>query len=310
MICEEDMRSDVAANHADDLIAEEPRRKAASPGQRFLRRFLRHRLAVVSAILLVLLAITAIVAPLLPLPDPVKIDARALRKPPSATHWLGTDDTGRDVLSRLIWGSRVSLSVGLVAASISVTIGTLIGLASGYGGGQIDFWLMRLTEVVMTIPTLIIIISLVAVLGPSIYNVMGVIGLFGWAGLARLVRAETLSLRERDFVMASRCIGATGRRIMFRHILPNVTAPIIVAGTFAVAGAILSEASLSFLGIGVRPPTPTWGNMLMRAQSLTVLESMPWLWLPPGLLITLVVLSINFLGDALRDALDPRLLNR
>ncbi|MEJ5197799.1 MAG: oligopeptide ABC transporter permease [Anaerolineae bacterium] len=304
------MTHTVAPNHADEFIAGEPRRKAATPGRRFLRRFLRHRLAVVSAILLLFLSVAAIAAPILPLPDPVKIDARALRKPPSEAHWLGTDDAGRDVLSRLVWGGRISLSVGLVAASISVTIGTLIGLASGYGGGQIDFWLMRLTEVVMTIPTLIIIISLVAVLGPSIYNVMGVIGLFGWAGIARLVRAETLSLRERDFVMASRCIGARGRRIMFRHILPNVTAPIIVAGTFAVAGAILSEASLSFLGIGVRPPTPTWGNMLMRAQSLTVLESMPWLWLPPGLMITLVVLSINFLGDALRDALDPRLLNR
>lgn len=292
------------------LLTAEPRRKASSPRQRFLRRFLRHRLAVASAILLFLLTLSAIAAPALPLADPLKIDARAIRKPPTAAHWLGTDETGRDVLSRLVWGSQVSLSVGLVAASISVTIGTLIGLASGYGGGKVDFWLMRLTDVVMTIPTLIIIISLVAVLGPSIYNVMVVIGIFGWAGIARLVRAETLSLRERDFVMASRCIGARSRRIMFRHILPNVTAPIIVAGTFAVAGAILSEASLSFLGIGVRVPTPTWGNMLTRAQSLTVLESMPWLWLPPGLLITLVVLSINFLGDALRDALDPRLLNR
>ncbi len=275
-----------------------------------MRRFLRHRLAVVGAILLILLVLLALTAPILPLADPFKIDARAIRKPPSAAHWLGTDETGRDVLSRLIWGARVSLSVGLVAASISVTIGTLIGLTSGYSGGKIDFWLMRLTDVVMTIPTLIIIISLVAVLGPSIYNVMIVIGIFGWAGIARLVRAETLSLRERDFVMASRCVGASARRIMFRHILPNVTAPIIVAGTFAVAGAILSEASLSFLGIGVRVPTPTWGNMLTRAQSLTVLEAMPWLWLPPGLMITLVVLSINFLGDALRDALDPRLLNR
>ena len=296
---------------ADDApLTAERRPKASSPGRRFLRRFMRHRLAVASAILLFLLTISAVAAPLLPLADPVKIDARSIRKPPTAAHVLGTDETGRDVLSRLVWGSQVSLSVGLVAASISVTIGTLIGLASGYGGGKVDFWLMRLTDVVMTIPTLIIIISLVAVLGPSIYNVMVVIGIFGWAGIARLVRAETLSLRERDFVMASRCVGARSGRIMFRHILPNVTAPIIVAGTFAVAGAILSEASLSFLGIGVRVPTPTWGNMLTRAQSLTVLESMPWLWLPPGLMITLVVLSINFLGDALRDALDPRLLNR
>jgi peptide/nickel transport system permease protein len=288
----------------------ERRRKAATPGRRFLRRFVRHRLAVLGAFLLAILIILAVAAPIVAPYDPAAIDARALRKPPTAAHWLGTDDAGRDVLSRLIWGAQVSLSVGLVAASISVTIGTLIGLASGYSGGKVDFWLMRLTDVVMTIPTLIIIISLVAVLGPSILNVMLVIGIFGWAGIARLVRGETLSLRERDFVTASRCVGATGRRIMFRHILPNVTAPIIVAGTFAIAGAILSEAGLSFLGIGVRPPTATWGNMLNRAQSLTVLESMPWLWLPPGLLITLVVLSINFLGDALRDALDPRQSSR
>ena len=291
-------------------LDDQRRRRAATPGRRFLRRFMRHRLAVASAILLIVLIITAIAAPIVAPHDPLAIDARALRKPPTLAHLLGTDDAGRDMLSRLIWGAQISLAVGLVAASISVTIGTLIGLASGFLGGKVDFWLMRLTDVVMTIPTLIIIISLVAVLGPSIYNVMLVIGIFGWAGIARLVRAETLSLRERDFVMASRCVGAASRRIMFRHILPNVTAPIIVAGTFAIAGAILAEASLSFLGIGVRPPTPTWGSMLNRAQSLTVLESMPWLWLPPGLMITLVVLSINFLGDALRDALDPRLLNK
>ncbi|MEJ5197781.1 MAG: ABC transporter permease, partial [Anaerolineae bacterium] len=156
----------------------------------------------------------------------------------------------------------------------------------------------------------IIIITLVSVLGPSIFNIMFVIGIFGWTGTCRLVRGETLSVRERDFVLASRCVGASPLRIMFRHILPNVVAPIIVAGTFMIAGAILSEAGLSFLGLGVRMPTPTWGNMLTNAQSITVLESMPWLWLPPGLLITAVVLSINFLGDALRDALDPRLLNR
>jgi peptide/nickel transport system permease protein len=191
-----------------------------------------------------------------------------------------------------------------------MTIGTLLGLASGFFGGRVDFWLMRVTDVFMTIPTLIIMITMASVLGPSIWNVMMVIGVFGWTGIARLVRGETLSLRERDFVTASRCLGASSRRIMFQHILPNVTAPIAVAGTFAVAGAILAEAGLSFLGIGVRIPTPTWGNMLTKAQSLTVLESQQWLWLPPGLLITLVVLAINFLGDALRDALDPRLLNR
>jgi len=298
--------SDAIANTTSTIV--ETRR--LSPGQRIVRRFLQHRLAVLSVVVLVVLSIVAIGAPVFARYDPFAIDPMHIRKPPSAAHWLGTDETGRDVLSRLIWGGRVSLSVGLVAASISVTIGTVLGLVSGFSGGQVDFWLMRLTDVVMTIPTLIIMITLAAVLGPSIWNVMMVIGIFGWTGIARLVRGETLSLRERDFVMASRCLGASSRRIMFRHILPNVTAPIVVAGTFAIAGAILSEAGLSFLGIGVRIPTPTWGNMLTKAQQITVLESMPWLWLPPGLLITLVVLSINFLGDALRDALDPRLLNR
>ena len=297
-----------AALSPDAMLAFQTRR--VTPRQRFFRRFLKHRLAVVSAIILLFLVIIAILAPILSPYPPFDIDGRAVRQPPTAAHLLGTDETGRDVLSRLIWGARVSLAVGLVAASISITIGTLIGLSSAFFGGKVDFWLMRVTDVVMTIPTLIIIITLVAILGPSIWNAMFVIGIFGWTGIARLVHGETLSTRERDFVTASHCLGASSRRIMFRHILPNVTAPIIVAGTFAVAGAILTEASLSFLGIGVRIPTPTWGNMLTKAQSLTVLERMPWLWLPPGLAITIVVLSINFLGDALRDALDPRLLNR
>jgi peptide/nickel transport system permease protein len=286
-------------------------RPFASPMRRTWRRFLRHRLAVVGGAIVILLTLISIAAPILSPYDPIiDADYHNIRKPPSATHLLGTDGNGRDVLSRAMWGGRVSIFVGLAAALVSVSIGTVIGLASGYLGGKTDFWLMRLTEVVMTIPTLIIIISLVAVLGPSMFNIIGVIGIFGWAGIARLVRGEVLSLRERDFVMASRCVGASAPRMMFRHILPNVLAPIIVAGTFAIAFAILQEAGLSFLGLGVQIPTPTWGNMLTGAQSGTILESMPWLWVPPGLLITLVVLSINFLGDALRDALDPRLLNR
>lgn len=302
-------------NHPDawhDLNEQERRllSRHDTPFRRSVRRFVRHRMAVVGAIVLLALSLAAIAAPIISPHDPVEVDVTAIKKPPSAAHPLGTDYAGRDVLSRLIWGGRVSLSVGLVAAGIAVSIGTVLGLISGFSGRWVDFWLQRVTDVVMTIPTFIIIITLVAVLGPSIFNIMFVIGIFGWTGTCRLVRGETLSVRERDFVLASRCVGASPLRIMFRHILPNVVAPIIVAGTFMIAGAILSEAGLSFLGLGVRMPTPTWGNMLTNAQSITVLESMPWLWLPPGLLITAVVLSINFLGDALRDALDPRLLNR
>ncbi len=302
-------------NDRDDFqhLDERERRLLSSrdtPLKRSLRRFLRHRMAVIGALVLLILGLTSLGAPIIAPYDPAEVDVTAIKKPPSSAHLLGTDYAGRDVLSRLIWGGRVSLSVGLVAAGIAVAIGTVIGLISGFSGRWVDFWLQRLTDVVMTIPTFIIVITLVAVLGPSIFNIMFVIGIFGWTGTCRLVRGETLSMRERDFVMASRCIGASPLRIMFRHILPNVIAPVIVAGTFLIAGAILSEAGLSFLGLGVRMPTATWGNMLTNAQSITVLESMPWLWLPPGLLITAVVLSINFLGDALRDALDPRLLNR
>lgn len=259
---------------------------------------------------MIIFVFSALTAPLLAPYPPNRVDVKALKEAPSATHWLGTDGAGRDVLSRLIFGTRISLSVGLVAAGIAISIGTILGLFSGFYGGRVDFWIMRFTDVVMTIPTLIIIITVVAFVGPSILNVMVVIGLFGWTGTCRVVRGETLSLRERDFVLAARCLGVPTRRIVFRHILPNVVAPIIVAGTFFVAGAILLEAALSFLGIGVQIPTATWGNMLTEAQSLTVLERMPWLWLPPGLLIVLTVLSINFIGDALRDALDPRLSRR
>jgi peptide/nickel transport system permease protein len=274
---------------------------------RFWRRFSRHRLAVLGCVVLLILIFAAVTAPLVAPYPPHQIDVKALKQPPSAVHLLGTDGAGRDVLSRLIYAGRVSLSVGLIAAGIAISIGTVLGLISGFYGGRVDFWIMRLTDVMMTIPTLIIIITVVAAVGPSIYNIMIVLGVFGWPGACRLVRGETLSLRERDFSLAARCLGVPTRRIVFRHILPNVVAPIIVAGTFFVAGAILSEAALSFLGIGVQIPTATWGNMLTDAQSLTVLEQMPWLWLPPGLMITITVLSINFIGDALRDALDPRL---
>lgn len=274
---------------------------------RFWRRFSRHRLAVIGCVVLLALVIAAVGAPLVAPYPPHQIDVKALKNPPTLAHPLGTDGAGRDVLSRLIFAGRISLSVGLIAAGIAISIGTMLGLVSGFYGGRVDFWIMRLTDVMMTIPTLIIIITVVAAVGPSIYNIMIVLGIFGWPGTCRLVRGETLSLRERDFTLAARCLGVPTGRIVFRHILPNVVAPIVVAGTFFVAGAILSEAALSFLGIGVQIPTATWGNMLTDAQSLTVLEQMPWLWLPPGVMITVTVLSINFIGDALRDALDPRL---
>jgi peptide/nickel transport system permease protein len=272
------------------------------------QRFRRHRLALLGSAMLLLLTIGAIGAPLFARQGPYRVDLRSYRKPPSATHLLGTDSSGRDVLSRLLYAGRVSLSVGLVAVSIYTAIGILLGSLAGFYGGWVDALIMRFADIVLSFPSLIIIITVVSVLGPSIYNVMLVIGLLGWPPIARIMRGQFLSLREREFIIAARAVGTRNSRIIFRHMLPNALAPVIVAATFGIAYAILLEAGLSFLGLGVQPPTPSWGNLLTDAQSITVLEQMPWLWVPPGLLIALAVLAINFIGDGLRDALDPYLL--
>jgi peptide/nickel transport system permease protein len=274
------------------------------------RRFRRHRLAMAGLTIVVVLVFLAVFAPLLTTHSPQAIDLSAYRLGPSVDHPLGTDTAGRDVFSRLLYAGRVSLSVGLVAVSIYTAIGVVLGALAGYFGGWVDATVMRLADVVLSFPTLIIIITLASVLGPSIYNVMLAIGLLGWPPTARLLRGELLSLREREFVIGARAVGCSDRRLIFRYLLPNAMAPVLVAATFGIAYAILIEAGLSFLGLGVQPPTSSWGNMLTDAQSLTVLESMPWLWLPPGLMIALAVLSINFIGDGLRDALDPYLMNR
>jgi len=242
--------------------------------------------------------------------DPYRGDLDQLKQPPSATHLLGTDAAGRDVFARLVFGARISMLVGLTAVAISSVIGTLIGLVSGYAGGVVDNVLMRFTELVMTFPTFFAVILLVALIGPNILNVIVVIGVLGWTGLARLVRGQTLSLREREYVTAAQALGVPLWRILMRHVLPGVLPHVMVAATLLLASAILTEASLSFLGLGVQMPTSTWGNMLNAAQSLPVLTNQPWLWLPPGLCIALTVLAVNFVGDGLRDALDPRMGNR
>jgi peptide/nickel transport system permease protein len=259
-----------------------------------------------SVVVLVLGAL-ALCAPLVARTHPYEIDLTAARQGPSFEHWLGTDQLGRDVWSRTVYGGRVSLSVGLVAMTLSTVIGTLLGAVSGYAGGLVDALIMRLTDVVLSFPVLVLIVVLVGILGPSIYNVMGVIGLLGWPAICRLVRSQFLSLRETDFVLAARCVGVPGRQIILRHILPNSIAPVVVSATFIIAGAILSEAGLSFLGLGVQVPVPSWGSMLNAAKDLTVMETMPWFWIPPGVAVALCVLSINFIGDGLRDALDARM---
>lgn len=253
-----------------------------------------------------ILALAAIFAPFVATHDPYRVDLLAAGQPPSAEHWLGTDEVGRDVFSRLVYGSRVSLSVGLVAVTIYTLLGTLLGSLSGHFGGLVDAGIQRLTDTVMCFPPLIIIIAAVSIAGPSIWNVMLIIGLLTWTGTCRLVRAQFLSLREQEFVEAARAVGVGDIRLIFRHVLPNALAPVIVSATFGVAAAILTEAGLSFLGLGVQPPTPSWGNLINLAQSATILQQMPWLWAPPGILIAIAVLSINFVGDGLRDALDPR----
>ncbi len=295
-------------------LAEEPMRGLATPTLDRPRRrvsvwnrFLRHRLAMAGGAVLLFLALSAIFAPLIARSDPYAIDLSSYRAGPSAAHWLGTDSAGRDVFSRLLYAGRVSLTVGLVSVAIYCSIGILLGALGGFYGSWIDTTVMRLADVFLSFPSLIIIITLAAVFGPSITNLILAIGVLGWPPIARILRGELLSLREREFIVAARASGASNGRLIFRYLLPNAMAPVIVAATLGIAYAILLEAGLSVLGLGVQPPTPSWGNMLTDAQSLTVLSSMPWLWLPPGLMIGLAVLAINFLGDGLRDALDPYL---
>ncbi|MCE7982199.1 MAG: ABC transporter permease [Caldilinea sp. CFX5] len=281
-------------------------RPVDSPYARTWRRFRRHKLAIASLIFVTIVALMGIFAPFVAPKDPLKTSLIDSLVPPSAEYWLGTDPVGRDVWSRTVYAIRVSLSVGLVAVGISLLIALLLGTISGYYGGAVDMIVMRLTDVIMTIPGLVIIMAAVSVLGPSIYNVMAAIGILGWPGMARLLRAQILSVRERDYVRAAKSIGVADWRIMVRHVLPNAVAPVLVAATFGVAAAILTEAALSFLGFGVLPPTPSWGNMLNAARSLSRLQENPWFWVPPGMMILLTVLAINFIGDGLRDALDPR----
>ena len=277
-----------------------------SPGRLALQRFLRHRLALIGLVIIALIAALSILAPIIAPADPLKVDLAFFRKPPNSAHLLGTDSAGRDVLSRLLYAGQVSLTVGLVAALMSTTIGLVLGSIAGTYGGWVDAVIMRLTDVVLSFPALVVIITVVALVGPSMQTVILGIGLFYWPTACRIVRGMALSLREQDFFVAARALGATTTHVILRHMIPSVLSPLTVTATFAVAQAILLEAALSFLGLGVRPPQPSWGNMLNEAQSLTILESMPWLWLPPGLAIAITVLAINFIGDGLRDALDPR----
>jgi peptide/nickel transport system permease protein len=268
-------------------------------------RFFKHKLAVIGLVIITLFFLMAIFAPIIAPEDPLEVGYEFEAKP-SSEHLLGTDQVGRDVLSRLIYASRISLAVGLGAVSIYVVIGTILGAIAGYMGKWADMIIMRITDVFMSFPFLMVILVLVSVMGPSLFNIILVLGILGWPPIARLVRGSVLSLKEMDYVKAGVALGYTAPKILLHHILPNALAPILVNATFGIASAIIMEASLSFLGMGVQPPTASWGNMLTEAQSLTVLAGQPWLWIPPGLMIILAVISINFMGDGLRDAVDPK----
>jgi peptide/nickel transport system permease protein len=278
-----------------------------SPRRAALRRFLRYRLAIVGVILLAIIALMAIFAPLLTPWPPNWIDfSTGARQPPSPEHILGTDVSARDVWSRVLYGARTSMMVGFGAVTLYLIIGTLFGLAAGFYGRFVDQGIMRFTDTIMAIPPLLLIIVFVALAGPSIVSVIAVIGLLGWPVTARLVRGQLLVLRESEFITASRVIGVPDRTILFRHMLPNILGPLTVVATFGVATAVLLESSLSFLGLGVRPPEASWGNLITEAVSPVVLTQLPWQWVPAAIAITTTVLAVNFIGDGLRDAIDPR----
>jgi peptide/nickel transport system permease protein len=283
-------------------------RHALAQGRRFLSNVLETRLVGTGLSILGLVVFCALFANLISPHSPIEQDYLAITEAPTTAHWLGTDDLGRDILTRIIYGSRISLLVGVIAVGIALALGVSFGLLAGYAGGTVDDVVMRVVDAVQAFPGLILALGITAALGPGIEKVMIAIGIVSMPAIARLTRAQALSIREREFVHAARVLGASPLKIVWRHIWPNVTAPIIVQATLLIASAILTEAGLSFLGVGVVPPTPTWGSMLRTGSQY--LEVAPWLAFAPGVAIFATVLAFNFVGDGLRRALDPRLLSR
>ncbi|MBP7110460.1 MAG: ABC transporter permease [Firmicutes bacterium] len=281
-------------------------KEAPSPKFKALRSFARHKLGLFGIVVLVAFILTALLAPVIVPNDPYTMKLEEPFLPlGSPGHPLGTDNFGRDMLSRLVYGARISLLIGVVVVSVAAVLGTVLGLMAGYYGGWADFVIMRMVEVFYSFPFLILVIAVMAILGPSIFNVMWVLGVVSWPSYARVVRAQVLSLKSSDFVSAARATGCGDSRIIFKHILPNTMTPIIVQATLGIPNAILSSASLGFLGFGVQPPTPEWGSMVSQGKDYIMMNSN--LIILPGLCIFVVVLCFNFIGDALRDTLDPRL---
>jgi peptide/nickel transport system permease protein len=279
----------------------EPRKRTS-----FWRRFIRHRMALVGLIFVLAVTVAALLTPVVSPYDPYKMQLGDARKTPSLSHPLGTDKLGRDTLTRVFVGGRISILVAVSAVAISSGLGALLGLIAGYFRGWPDAIISRVTDIFMSFPLFVLLIVLVAMLGPSVLNVILIIGFLGWMVVTRVVRGQVLAVMNEPYIEAAIAAGATPQEILLKQVLPNAFAPIVVASTLGVANAMLSEAALSFLGLGIQPPTPSWGNMLNAAQSLQVLVNEPWVWIGPGFAIAFTVLSINFLGDGLQDALDPR----
>ncbi|MFN8444563.1 MAG: ABC transporter permease [Caldilineaceae bacterium] len=274
-----------------------------SPLRKALRRFRRHRLAMVGITIIVLLVLAALLGSQT---AALEQNLRAMNKPPSPDHLFGTDRIGRDILARTLVGGRISLAVGLVAVLFSTSIGIVLGAIAGFSGGWVDQVIMRVVDVVLSFPVIILLLCVASLVGPSIFNVMAMIGLLTWPTPCRIMRGQFLALRERAFVEAARCLGVTNFNISVRHIIPNAIAPVLVYASFAVATAVLLEAGLSYLGLGVQPPTPSWGNMLNTARNISTMERTSWQWIPPAIMTVLFVLAVNFVGDGIRDALDPQ----
>ena len=270
------------------------------------RKFKKNKLAVVGVFIILTLVLLSICAPLLTDYTISETDLFSIKLAPSSEHILGTDELGRDVFTRLLYGGRVSIIVGIASMTLQLVIGVIMGSIAGYFGGIVEKIIMRIIDIIMCFPFFVIAVSVAAIVGPGVKNLIIIIGLLMWPNIARIVRAEILSLKENDYIMAARAMGLSSFEIIKDHILPNIMSPILVASTLAIANGILTEACLSFLGIGVKLPEPSWGNMLIAAQNIGTLQREWWLWIPAGSLIILMVLSINFVGDGLRDALDPK----
>lgn len=287
----------------DKVIKKE---KKSSLAKRSLNKFLDNKLAIFGMLVVIIMTLMSIFAPLITKVDPNAIDMAMINQAPSGEHIFGTDSTGRDLFARLLYGGRISILIGVVSAMTTSIIGTIIGLVSGYYGGKVDILFLRLSEILQSFPMTILVMVLVTIVGPSVKNMIVVFTLIGWMAVFRIVRNEVLRLREETYVQVNKAFGINDAAIMFKEIFPNTISPIIVATTINIAFFILEETGLSFLGLGVPTNVPTWGTIINSAKSITVIQMYKWQWLIPGAVISLFVMSVNFLGDGLRDALDPK----